>query len=228
MGKTLANKQNNNSGSLSVAARRRQREREERYQTILKAAETLFSRDGYHQTSINQIAELAEVSVGTVYFYFKNKEDLLIQLLDEISYLLRKMVGAEFRKTEASLDGFMRAGKVFFSDFCRLHPEKVIIMYRESVGQSPLVSEHIKKVQDKIGSDIIDALERVAENTGQGFPGEKTAEIISTSILGIYDYIASKYLFSGDNAVDIDTVGDDAVNFLIGGIQHLCNLESNK
>jgi len=222
------NKRIINSDSLSVAAQRRQREREERYQTILKAAETLFSRDGYHQTSINQIAELAEISVGTVYFYFKNKEDLLIQLLDEISYLLRKMVGAEFRKTEASLEGFMRAGKVFFSEFCRLHPEKVVILYRESVGQSPLVSEHIKKVQDKIGSDIIDALERVSDNTGQGFPGEKTAEIVSTSILGIYDYIASKYLFPGKYAVDIDTVGDDAVNFLIGGIQHLCNLGPKK
>ena len=223
MGKIALNNRNDNPGSLSIAARRRQREREERYQTILKSAETLFSRDGYHQTSINQIAELAEISVGTVYFYFKNKEDLLIQLLDEISYLLRKMVGAEFRKTEASLEGFMRAGKVFFSEFCRIYPEKVIILYRESVGQSPLVSEHIKKIQEKIGSDIIDALKRVSENTGQGFPGENTAEIISTSILGIYDYIASKYLFSGGNTVNIDAVGDDAVNFLVGGIQYLCN-----
>ena len=214
-----------NTRSLSIAAKRRQREREERYQTILKAAEGLFSRDGYHQTSINKIAETSEVSVGTVYFYFKNKEDLLIRLLDEISFLLRKMVGAEFRKTEASLEGFMRTGQVFFNSFCRQYPEKVTILYRESVGQSPLVSEHKRKIQEKMGSDIHGALLRVAEKTGSGFPNEKTAEIVSIAILGIYDYIASHFLFADDSTVDLEEIGTDAVNFLIGGIKHLCHLD---
>ncbi|MBW2637706.1 MAG: helix-turn-helix transcriptional regulator, partial [Deltaproteobacteria bacterium] len=65
--------------NLSRSALRRLREKEQRFKTILSAAETLFARKGYNQTSIEEIADLAEVSTGSVYFYFKNKEDLLIK-----------------------------------------------------------------------------------------------------------------------------------------------------
>ena len=78
---------------------RRLREKENRCNTILKAAETLFARKGYHQTSIEEIADLAEVSTGSVYFYFKNKEELLIKLMQEIGHDLRKSMGEEFQKT---------------------------------------------------------------------------------------------------------------------------------
>ena len=68
---------------LSKSALRRQREREQRLETILAAAGRLFAREGYHRTGMERIADEAEVSVGTVYFYFKNKEDLLVKLLDQ-------------------------------------------------------------------------------------------------------------------------------------------------
>ncbi len=210
--------------STSKSAIRRRREKEERYQSIFKSAETLFAKNGYHQTSINQIADMAEVSVGTIYFYFKNKEDLLIKLLNDISYLLRSMVGGEFRKTEASLDGFMRGGYVFFDKFCCLYPEKVAILYRESVGQSPLVSERLKKLQDTLIADVHGALLRVSENMGFSFPNEKSVETISVSIMGIYDCVASHYLFSEDEPDDLQAIGKDAVDFLIGGIKNVCKL----
>ncbi|MCP4755104.1 MAG: TetR/AcrR family transcriptional regulator [Proteobacteria bacterium] len=218
------NKKTDKNGSLSRSAIRRQREREERYQTILKAAETLFAGEGYHQTSINRIADLSEVSVGTVYFYFKNKEDLLVHLLDEIGFLLRSMVGTEFRKTEASLEGFIRAGRVFFDEFCRKHPEKIVILYREAVGQSPLVTEHLKRLQDKLLADVHGALLRMSENMGFDFPSGNSAEVISVSIMGIYDCIASHYLFTRDSSVDFESIGKHAVDFLIGGIKNVCGV----
>lgn len=207
---------------LSRSAVRRQREREERYQTILRAAESLFAREGYHQTSINQIADLAEVSVGTVYFYFKNKEDLLIQLFEEISYLYRSMVGAEFLKGEASLEGIERAGKIFFDKFCSLYPDKLAILYRETIGQSPALAEHRKAHQKKIIGDLVGALQRAGENMGFQFPTEESVEVIAVSIIGIYDCIVSHFLLSNDSPKDMTSVGDDAVAFLIGGIKSLC------
>jgi AcrR family transcriptional regulator len=209
---------------LSRSALRRQREREERYRTILGAAEVLFAREGYHQTSITQIADMAEVSVGTVYFYFKNKEDLLLHLLDDISYLLRSKIGAEFRKSEASLDGFMRAGQLFFDDFCRQYPEKLTILYRESVGQSPAVTERLKKHQQRFIDDVQAALLRVGQRMGLTFPGPQTPEVIAVSILGIYDCIVSHYLFAGHAPQALKQIGRDAVGFLIGGIRGLCQI----
>ncbi len=38
------------------------------------------------------------MSVGTVYFYFKNKEDIMIKLIDESGKILRRALGEEFKK----------------------------------------------------------------------------------------------------------------------------------
>ncbi len=93
---------------------------------------------------MDDIADLSEVSVGTLYFYFKNKEDLLIQLMEDIGGYLRKMVGREFRRADSSIEGFKTAGLSFFKDFCLLHPEKVAILFRETEGKGPEVEKRRK------------------------------------------------------------------------------------
>jgi AcrR family transcriptional regulator len=212
--------------ALSKSALRRKREREQRYQTILNAAEPLFARKGYHQTSIESIADTAEVSVGMVYFYFKNKEDILIHLLDEIGFRLRSLLGAEFEKAGASLKGFELAGKAFFEKFCVPYPDKAIILYRESVGQSDLVETHRKQIFDKLKDDVIGALFRMKENMGFRFQSEVSADVIVISILGIYERIAYQYLIWQDRSIDLNKIGQDAVTFLVGGINNLSIAES--
>lgn len=50
---------------------------------ILKAATTLFRRQGFHGTSTREIAEKAGVSLGNIYNHFKTKEDLFVFILAE-------------------------------------------------------------------------------------------------------------------------------------------------
>lgn len=52
------------------------------FEAILDAAARLFERDGYKNTTTNKIAELAGVSIGTLYHYIPNK-DALLYALDE-------------------------------------------------------------------------------------------------------------------------------------------------
>ena len=59
----------------------RERQKAGRREGILKAAAILFRRDGFAATSIEQIAERAELSAGTVYNYFASKGDLLLALV---------------------------------------------------------------------------------------------------------------------------------------------------
>jgi len=47
---------------------------------ILRAATKAFAEDGYYQTKVSRIAELADVADGTIYRYFENKESILITL----------------------------------------------------------------------------------------------------------------------------------------------------
>lgn len=51
-----------------------------RKQDIIDAATELFSQKGYHATSTHQVAKLAEVSEGIIFYYFKTKEDILLEI----------------------------------------------------------------------------------------------------------------------------------------------------
>ncbi len=66
---------------------RRERLKRERRERILDAAAAVFARKGFHQATIHEIAELADVADGTIYNYFDNKLDLLIALVVRVAEL---------------------------------------------------------------------------------------------------------------------------------------------
>ncbi len=62
---------------------RREREKLRQRQEMLATALELFSEKGYHNVSMHEIAEKAEFAIGTLYKFFKNKEDLYKSLIKE-------------------------------------------------------------------------------------------------------------------------------------------------
>src|SRR5215472_10945110 len=63
----------------------RRRRKAERPGEILEAAFTQFARNGYAATTLDQIAERAGVTKGTIYVYFENKEHLFISMVRELT-----------------------------------------------------------------------------------------------------------------------------------------------
>ncbi len=59
---------------------RKERERERRRQQIIVAAKRVFSEKGFNKATMEDIASEAELSPGTLYLYFKNKEELYASL----------------------------------------------------------------------------------------------------------------------------------------------------
>ncbi|MFP5212873.1 MAG: TetR/AcrR family transcriptional regulator, partial [Acidobacteriota bacterium] len=57
-------------------------EEQKKKECILHCAATLFADKGYAGTSVREIVEAAGVTKPTLYYYFKNKEDLYLQLMD--------------------------------------------------------------------------------------------------------------------------------------------------
>jgi AcrR family transcriptional regulator len=55
-------------------------ETRDKRQSILRAARELFASHGYEETTIAEIAQAAGVAVGTVYLYFDNKHDILVDV----------------------------------------------------------------------------------------------------------------------------------------------------
>jgi len=62
---------------------RREREKLRQRQDMLAAALQLFSEKGYHNVSMHEIAQNSEFAIGTLYKFFKNKEDLYKALILE-------------------------------------------------------------------------------------------------------------------------------------------------
>jgi AcrR family transcriptional regulator len=59
---------------------RKEREKERRRQQIIVAAKRIFSAKGFNKATMEDIAEEAEISPGTIYIYFKNKDELYASL----------------------------------------------------------------------------------------------------------------------------------------------------
>jgi AcrR family transcriptional regulator len=66
-----------------VPLTRKERDRQLRRQDILKAAEHVFAVKGFHKATIQDIAKDAQYAAGTIYLYFKDKDDLYLALLEK-------------------------------------------------------------------------------------------------------------------------------------------------
>lgn len=63
---------------------RRPQDREEKRAEIIEAATTLFTEVGYEQTPVSKVASIAGVTTNTIYWYFTDKDALLVAVLDHV------------------------------------------------------------------------------------------------------------------------------------------------
>src|SRR5699024_5898940 len=54
-----------------------------KYQQIIEAAVKVIAENGYYASQVSKIAKEAGVADGTIYLYFKNKEDVLVSVFEE-------------------------------------------------------------------------------------------------------------------------------------------------
>ncbi|MGD9364550.1 MAG: TetR/AcrR family transcriptional regulator [Desulfobacteraceae bacterium] len=92
---------------------RKEREKERRRQQIIVAAKRVFSEKGFNKATMEDIAKEAELSPGTLYLYFKNKEELYASLSLRILQYLHIRVSHVYKETDADpiskLDSLMVA-----------------------------------------------------------------------------------------------------------------------
>ena len=98
---------------------RKEREyRRHRYE-ILEAALELFSEKGFHNVSMNEIAQKAEFAVGTIYKFFENKEDLykalVLEQADKFHNVLSRVIEEPVNEIE-KIRNYVKAKGEAFSD----------------------------------------------------------------------------------------------------------------
>lgn len=101
---------------------RREREKQHRREQILNAARTLLFTEGFNKTSVNKISKKAELSIGSIYFYFKNKEDIFSALEQEGLEILYASIQSEARDIADGVER-LRKGAAVYYQFSRTHSD---------------------------------------------------------------------------------------------------------
>ncbi|MFH2094828.1 MAG: TetR/AcrR family transcriptional regulator [Bacteroidota bacterium] len=97
---------------------RKEREKEQRRNDIVDAAEQVFFTKGYENATMDDVAEKAELSKGTLYLYFRNKEDLhyaiILRGLEKVNSLIREEYSEKLKGADNLLEmgrGYVRFTK---------------------------------------------------------------------------------------------------------------------
>ena len=141
---------------------------------ILKAATQVFAQHGFYNSKISEIAKAANVADGTIYLYFKNKDDLLISLFEEeMANIIRKMKDEVARE-----EGFENKIRKFIKVHLDLIAENQDLA---EVLQIELRQSH-KFMKEYMGTKLNDYLNIISNIIVQG---QKNGEIRSDIIPGI-------------------------------------------
>ena len=135
---------------------RKEREKERRRQQIMVAAKRVFSEKGFSRATMEDIAQEAELSPGTLYLYFKNKEELYASLsLRILQYLLLRIEHVNALKS-AGPDEKLKALMEAMYDVYEFDPLIIINMFhlQSSDTLKNLTPQLLDEIKDLIGKSM--------------------------------------------------------------------------
>ncbi|MCM3708359.1 MULTISPECIES: TetR/AcrR family transcriptional regulator [Cytobacillus] len=154
----------------------------DRKQQILEAATKSFSLFGYKATTMDQVAKLANVGKGTIYNFFKNKEELF----DEIIHtLITEMKNAADEALDPSLPFHKNVHRGLYKilEFRMKHQLTIKLFQEAKEMGTPAVTEVIGKVEDAIVKYVKDKVTLAIE---RGEIRECDPELTSFVMLKLY------------------------------------------
>jgi AcrR family transcriptional regulator len=115
-------------GLKAAVRERREEERRLRRRAILAAAKRVYSHKGFLAATIEDIAAAARVSVGTIYLYYRSKEELYVSLLEETMEAFAREL-TRILHSRLRPDRKLRAAWEFFYRFRRASPESYRVFF---------------------------------------------------------------------------------------------------
>jgi AcrR family transcriptional regulator len=180
---------------------------------ILRGAAGLFRRRGYHGASVDQIASALNMTKGNLYYYFKNKEEILYVCHDySLDVILR-----EFKEIERSgLPPDRQIHRLIVS-FVHLFID-VLHGTAWTIEVDALSPARLKKVIAK--RDQIDrGFRRVlAAGMASGVFPERDPKLLSFAILGALNWIPRWYDAAGEKTSH--EIAQAFADYLVAGLQH--------
>ncbi len=171
--------------------------RDTRRDAILTAARDLFSRQGYHGTSMPEIARAAGVSVGLIYYVFVGKEDILLELVED-AHTVHLSVFDAARDIADPVERFDAVVSDLYRSLDR-SSKLLIILYKDlpMVHREP--RQRILSLEKETESRIA-ALIEAGQRAGAFATGVPTPRVLAANVLGLGHLWALKktWLFAPD------------------------------
>lgn len=186
----------------------------EKYQLILQGALKVFAENGYHRSQVSKIAKAAGVADGTIYLYFKRKEDILIRLFQE---KLGELVGKFHQSVEGITDPVEALRTVCRIHFTELESNRELAYVTQiELRQSDL------ELRKEIGSALKPYIELIENILKQGvaekkFRADLNIKLVRNLIFGSMDEAVTSWLISGQK-YSLSSQVDDTLSFFLNGI----------
>ena len=167
---------------------------------LLTKALTLFITQGYHATTVEEIAQAANLTKGAVYFYFKSKANVLKTLLDRTEELTVEPTLAAMKSAgndpRDRLNAFVRSQSVIGAEKTE-YMLLAILMSAEFNGSGDEIEKRLMELMARMDDALRDTV-KVGQATGEfrkGIGANELASVIMATNKGCY---VEWYMRGGD------------------------------
>lgn len=189
----------------------REQQREVKRNAVLQAAAQMFNERGFHATSLDDVAARLNVSKPTIYYYVKNKDEILFECVRTGLHMMQAGI-AETRRSGGSAIEQLRAcmrtyGRIVTMDFgmCLIR-----------IGEDPLPPESRKELR-RLKSEIDMEFRRlIIAGVAEGSLVPCDPKITAFAIAGALSWIGRWYRPDGEYSAE--DVVEQVLKTLMGGI----------
>lgn len=190
---------------------RKEKERLFRQTAILDAAVGIFAKKGYRDTTLDEIAITSEFGKGTIYNYFKNKEDIYSAIIDDVSANLYDIIQQADSGTKNSKDFFEMHAKLVFQ-YCVGKRDAFIIYVREIAHFTTDIfitdRKKINERHDKVRSILI-------KKISKGMKLKEIKKYDAEKLATLYEHLLFPYMLFLINTFENKFDQDREIDFIL-------------
>lgn len=191
-----------------------QKNKSEKYNKILNSAGAVFAEFGFYKATISQIAAKAGVADGTLYLYFKNKEDILYQFISFKTNFVFKEMHAAVEKGATAEEKLRHLIRCHLREF--QNDKNMAIIFQSEVRYLRDIEPQIKDIS-KMYLDLLSEIIEQGQIEGT-IRQDLFVGLVKRFILGAVEGVISTWV-SADGRYDLVSMADPLVDLYLTGVR---------
>ena len=171
---------------------------EDKKERILKAALLEFSVHTYNEASTNTIVKMAEISKGSLFKYFENKEDLYFYVLDNVMASIIQDMGEGIQVLKGDIFEIISAYKEMEFNWYMRNPEEYRLLKRAFLNDQSIIYQKTLERYKASGNEMYYELFKDIDEEPLRFTKKDTLDLLKWAIEGFNEEFRKKFDSFGD------------------------------